>query len=153
MGQLSELFPEFLDLIDEVSIKNWKDWYVNKYPDAIEHATTKIFLQIKNLQEAIKLIDRNLIKKWVEDLVIVKTYNGLYVQYAVLAALAEKLNLSFRLAEPDEESAGIDGFVGDIPYSIKPDTYKTMDRLSESINVTKIFYKKTKTGLTVEVEE
>lgn len=26
-------------------------------------------------------------------------------------------------------------YVGDIPYSVKPDTYKTMERLSETISV------------------
>lgn len=48
---------------------------------------------------------------------------------------------------------GIDGFVDDTPYSIKPDSYKTMERLSERIEVKMIFYTKTKTGLTIEVED
>jgi len=29
---------------------------------------------------------------------------------------------NYRLAEPDEESKGIDGYIGDIPVSIKPNT-------------------------------
>ena len=60
---------------------------------------------------------------------------------------------AYRLATPDEESVGIDGYVGNVPYSVKPDTYKTMGRLSETIAVKMIYYTKTKTGLTVEVEE
>jgi len=43
--------------------------------------------------------------------------------------------------------------VGDTPYSVKPDTYKTMGRLSETIDVKMIYYTKTKTGLKIEVEE
>ena len=39
------------------------------------------------------------------------------------------------------------------PYSIKPDTYKTMSRLSESINVKMIYYTKTKSGIEIEFEE
>ena len=84
---------------------------------------------------------------------ITKTFNGLYVQKAILASLAERKGTAYRLATPDEESVGIDGYVGNVPYSVKPDTYKTMERLSETIAVKIIYYTKTRTGLTVEVEE
>ena len=94
-----------------------------------------------------------MVEQWVEDLVIYKTFNGLYVQKAILASLAERKETTYRLATPEEESVGIDGYVRDVPYSIKPDTYKTMNRLSETINVKMIYYTKKKTGLTIEVEE
>ena len=48
---------------------------------------------------------------------------------------------------------GIDGYVGDTAYSIKPDTYKTMDRLSETIDANMIYYTKTKPGLKVNVDD
>jgi hypothetical protein len=153
VGQLSDLLPEFLDKESDISESNWREWYLKKYPTAIDDATTKIFSQVENLKEAIKLVDRDLVRKWVEDLVITKTYNGLYVQKVILASLASKTNEDYRLATPEEESKGIDGFVGSIAYSIKPLTYKTMDRLSEVIDVKMIYYTKTKTGLTVKVDE
>ena len=77
----------------------------------------------------------------------------MYFQKAILAKLAEIKNSNYRLAKPDEESRGIDGYVDNIAYSIKPDTYKTMGRLSETIAVKMIYYTKTKNGLTIEVEE
>ena len=153
VGQMSELFPEFMDSGEEITIVNWKKWYTEKHPEAFDTATDKIFAQVKNLESAIPLIDRNMVQQWVEDLVINKTFNGMYVQKAILASLAEKEHNSFRLATPAEESRGIDGFVGDVAYSIKPESYKTMGRLSESIDVKMIFYSKTKTGLKIEVEE
>lgn len=153
VGQMSELFPEFMDSRSDITIENWRDWYTQKYPDAFEKATNKIYAQVQNLREAIQLIDREMVEQWVEDLVIYKTFNGLYVQKAILASLAERKETTYRLATPEEESVGIDGYVGDVPYSIKPDTYKTMNRLSETINVKMIYYTKKKTGLTIEVEE
>ncbi|MCX8153404.1 MAG: MjaI family restriction endonuclease [Candidatus Bathyarchaeota archaeon] len=39
------------------------------------------------------------------------------------------------VAIPSEESKGIDGFIGNESVSIKPITYKTMNRLPESINI------------------
>ena len=153
VGQLSDLFPEYEESTDAVSIIGWKNWYLERYPDAINEATAKIFDQVENLKEAIKLIDKEMVRNWVEDLVITKTYNGLYVQEAILLKLSEKCGKKYRLATPEEESQGIDGYVGNIPYSVKPETYKTMGRLSETIAVKMIYYSKTKTGLTIEVEE
>ena len=150
---MSELFPEFMASDAETTIDNWYDWYVKRYPDAFEKATDKIYAQVQNLRDAITLIDREMVKHWVEDLVITKTFNGMYVQKAILTFLAERKRTTYRLATPKEESVGIDGYVGDVPYSIKPDSYKTMNRLSETIAVKMIYYTKNKTGLKIEVED
>ena len=152
VGQMSDLFPEFMNSSDSITIEDWENWYLKRYHDAIDNATEKIYEQVQNLKKAITLIDKDMVHDWVNDLVINKTYNGLYVQRAILSSLAQKLNKEYRLANPSEESVGIDGYVGDTPYSIKPDTYKIMNRLSESINVKMIYYTKTKTGLNIEIE-
>lgn len=153
VGQMSDLFPQFMEECDEITIDNWKRWYQAQYPDSFEKATEKIYAQVQNLKKAIPLIDKEMVEKWVEDLVIYKTFNGLYVQKAILAFIAQKQGADYRLATPAEESKGIDGFIGDTPYSVKPTTYKTMGRLSEVIEVKMVYYEKTKTGLKIEVEE
>lgn len=153
VGQMSDLFPKFLESNEEKTIDGWRRWYTERYPDAFDKATDKIWAQVNNLRNAISFIDKDMVEKWVEDLVIYKTFNGLYVQKAILASLAKENGTTYRLATPAEESQGIDGYVGDIPYSVKPDTYKTMGRLSEVINVRMIYYTKTKTGLKIEVED
>lgn len=153
VGQLSDLFPEYQASTYNVAISDWKEWYTEKYPGAIEEATDKIFNQVENLKEAIKLIDKSMVRKWVEDLVISKTFSGMYVQRAILAKISDMRKEPFRLASPEEESKGIDGYVGDTAYSIKPVTYKTMGRLSESIDIKMIYYSKKKSGLLVETEE
>ena len=153
VGQMSELFPEFVSKTEYVAIEYWKRFYVMQHPDAFEEATDKIYAQIENLRDAIQLIDRDMVQRWVEDLIINKTFNGMYVQKAILASLADLKDTDYRLATPDEEAKGIDGYVGDVAYSVKPDTYKTMNRLSETIDVKMIYYTKTKTGLKIEVED
>ena len=153
IGQMSELFPEFVNSTHHVVIEYWKQFYLMKHPEAFKEATDRIYAQIENLREAIQLIDREMVERWVEDLIINKTFNGMYVQKAILASLADLKDTDYRLATPEEEAKGIDGFVGGVPYSVKPDTYKTMDRLSEVIDVKMIYYTKTKTGLKIEVED
>ena len=152
VGQLSELFQEYQKNTDEISIDTWEKWYLSKYPKAIEDATNRIYEQIQNLKNAITLIDRDMIQKWVEDLIITKTYNGLYIQKAIFSKIAKIKQKDFRLAKTEEEAIGIDGYIDNIPYSIKPDTYKTMSRLSESIEVKIIYYTKTKSGIEIEFD-
>jgi len=153
VGKMSELFPEYVASTEKVTISGWKEWYMQSHPQALDRAVAKIHNQVENLRKALPLIDDQMIRNWAEDLLINKTFNGMYVQKAILASLAKRKGTTYRLATPDEESQGIDGYVGNKPYSIKPDTYKTMGRLSERIDVTMIYYTKTKTGLKIEVEE
>ena len=104
VGQLSDLFPEYQASTCNIDISDWEEWYTEKYPDAIEEATDKIFNQVENLKEAIKLIDKSMVRKWVEDLVISKTFSGMYVQRAILAKISDMREEPFRLASPEEES-------------------------------------------------
>lgn len=148
VGQLTELIKE----CPERTYEGWKKWYLSKYPNAIENATERINEMMDNLKEAIKSIDKSMIKKWVEDLVLEKTFIGLRFQEAILKKVASIKNTNYRLAEPKEESQGIDGFIGDIPVSIKPITYKTKDALREEIKAKVIFYNKTKSGLEIDAD-
>lgn len=155
VGKLSDIFPEFEDTTDEMTINKWKEWYLSRYPDAIDNAAYKIWKQVENLKDAITLIDKDMVKRWVEDLVITKTYNGLYFQQAILKKVSNILGLPYRLATAEEESKGIDGYIGNIAYSIKPDTYKSTNArsISDDINVRMIYYTKKTTGITVEIED
>ncbi len=69
-----------------------------------------------------------MIADWVDDFLINKTFTGLYFQKAILASLADKRKTTYRLATPEEESIGIDGYVEDTPYSIKPNSYNYKKR-------------------------
>ena len=153
VGQMSELFPEFLSNTEKITLEYWKRFYIKSHPNAFIEATDKIYAQIENLRSAIQLIDRDMVERWVEDLIINKTFNGMYVQKAILAFLADLKDTDYRLATVEEEAKGIDGYVGKTPYSVKPYTYKTMGRLSETIEVKMIYYAKTKNGLKIDVED
>ena len=148
VGQLTELIKE----CPERTYEGWKKWYLSKYPNAIENATERISEMMNNLKEVIKSIDKSMIKKWAEDLVLEKTFIGLRFQEAILKKVASVKNTNYRLAEPKEESQGIDGFIDDVAVSIKPITYKTKDALREEIKAKIIFYNKIKSGLEIDAD-
>lgn len=149
VGQMSELIQQFTGK----TISDWEKWYLKQKYNAIKNATEKIIQMMKNFENTIKKIDKSTVEKWVKDLVIVKTFIGLRFQEAILKKGAEIKNTNYRLAEPDEESKGIDGYIGDIAVSIKPHTYKTKASLSERISIKIIYYKKIGKGLEVDYSE
>ena len=153
VGTLSEIFQEYMNNNKNISIEDWREWYLKKYPDAIDNAAEKIEGSINDLKKAIKLITKKMIYEWAEDLVINKTFNGLYIQKAILQKLAQIKKENYRLATKEEESHGIDGYVGDTAYSIKSISYKT-NRLNEKINVKMIYYNKiSEDSFDIEIED
>jgi hypothetical protein len=148
VGQLTDLIKEFSgETLDE-----WERWYLQKYPDAIKTAKEKILSMLENLKKTMQRIDENVVNDWVKDLVIVQTFIGLQFQEAILKKGAEIKGVGYRIAEKADESKGIDGYIGKIPVSIKPDTYKIMS-LNEEIPVKVIYYKKVKNGIEVDYSE
>lgn len=146
---MSELIQEF----SGKSIKEWEEWYLKKHPDAIQKATEKIAQMIENFRSVMAEIDPQLIENWVRDLVIIKTFIGLKFQEAILSKVADLLNTNYRLATPEEEAQGIDGFIGNMPISIKPESYKQKKELRETIAAKIIYYHKVKDGITIDLEE
>ena len=148
VGQMSELIKEF----PEKEYDDWVKWYSNQMPDAVEEATEKIYKMVLNLKEAIEKIDKELVRKWVKDLVLTKTFVGFCFQESILKRIAEIKGVNYQSSSPADESKGIDGYIGEIPVSIKPVTYKTKSMLSENINVKMIFYEKVKDGIKVQFD-
>lgn len=149
VGQMSDLVQE----CPGRTVAEWETWYNQKYPTAIDEATDKVYAMIEELRRVIVQIDRNMVRAWVEDLVITKTFVGLRFQEAILRRVAEHLGRPYHLSTPNDEAKGIDGYINDVPVSIKPATYKSKRQtLSEQIGAAIIFYEKKKTGLTVEFD-
>ncbi|MDD6196533.1 MjaI family restriction endonuclease [[Clostridium] aminophilum] len=155
VGQLSELFPEFQASGLPSTIESWEKWYSEKYPNAIDTATDRVYEQICNLRNVLPIIDKKMVHRWVKDLVINKTFYGLSFQQIILASYAKRVGAyAYRIADPNDESKGIDGYVNDIPFSVKPITYKEMNRLPEQIPYKMIYYVKTSNGdLQIDVED
>lgn len=126
VGQMSELVKE----CPYKNFEGWRRWYIERYPNAIDDATDKLMKMLENFKDVLDKLDRGEIKKWVEDLVLVKTFLGLRVQEPVLKYFATILKEDYRLSTPEEESKGIDGYIGDVSLSIKPFTYKEKEKVA-----------------------
>ena len=149
VGQMSDLIQEF----PGTKLKEWEEWYLNKHPESLSLAANKVFEMVVNFKDVMTKIDREMVEKWVKDLVILKTFIGLKFQEAILKSVATELKTTYRLATPEEESQGIDGLIGEKPVSIKPTSYEMKKSLSEKIEVPFIFYEKLKDGIKISFDE
>jgi len=146
VGQLTDLIQEF----PGKTLEEWEQWYLRRYPNAINNAKEKIIYMLENFKDAMRKIDEDMVYEWARDLVIVQTFVGLQFQEAILKKGAEIKGVNYKMSEKTDESQGIDGYLGDIPVSIKPDTYKLKKSLREEIPAKVIFYKKIKNGIEVD---
>jgi len=149
VGQMSELIQKFRGR----KLDEWEKWYLSSHPEAIEKAKTKIMQMIENFKQVITQIDEEMIRALVKDLIIVKTFVGLKFQEAILKRIATHTGKSYRVSVPEEEAKGIDGYIGDNPISIKPQTYESKQMLPESIGVQIIYYDKVKDGINIFFDE
>ena len=145
VGQMSDLIQEY----PGKTYEEWVTWYKDKMPNAIERATKRVSAMVENLKTAIHFIDEDLVRKWVADLVFTKTYIGLRFQEIILKKIASIKGQPYRFSTPEEESQGIDGYIGDKPVSIKPITYKTKTMYGEEIVGKIIYYEKKSNGIEV----
>lgn len=148
VGQLSDLIQEF----PGKRYEEWGAWYQQRHPQAINDATRRIYDMVLKLKTAAEDIDEDMVKRWVRDLILTKTFVGMCFQQAIIKKIATIKAQSFKWASPEEESRGIDGWIGDTAVSIKPVTYKTKNMLRENIEVAMIYYDKKKDGITVEFD-
>lgn len=149
VGQMTELVPPNKNKTQ----KEWEELYFERYPDAIDNATEKVYNMILNFREAMDSIDKNMVKEWVSDLVLIKSREGILIQEAILEHMAKKNNTTYRLSTPEEESKGIDGYIDEKPIQIKPETYLKEAQLQEEFSCDIIYYKKTKKYLNIYFEE
>ncbi|MGM0452495.1 MAG: MjaI family restriction endonuclease [Thermodesulfobacteriota bacterium] len=145
VGQMSELINDF----DGDSYDQWVRWYLDRRPDAIDTATDRTYKMIEKMRRAMADIDRKMVRRWIEELVLTKTYVGLRFQKSILKKMAEEKDLPYRPADPSEESKGIDGYIGTDAVSIKPVTFLDQPLLQDEIPAEVIFYEKVRGGINV----
>jgi hypothetical protein len=148
VGQMSDLIQQF----DGRTLDDWAAWYQERYPDAISEAIRLIRNKLSEFKYVIDNITDEMIKLWVKDLVLVKTFIGLKFQEAILKRVTDATGLDYSLASPEQEASGIDGLVGNHEVSIKPSSWKDQVIQRENLQGVLIYYRKTDDGLEIEFE-
>lgn len=91
VGQVSELIRE----CPAQDYEGWRDWYLARYPMAIDEATDRIVAMLDRMRDAMHEIDRETVRRWVTELVLEQTFVGLRVERAILEEAAHRLGMAF----------------------------------------------------------
>ena len=104
------------------SLNEYRKFYLSKYPRTINKAVDEILEDFKRFGLPLKKRQehKKYVRLFVEELVINQSYRGLKVQEVIFVKMSNILKQDYRWSTDKEDSSGIDGFIGDIPISIKP---------------------------------
>jgi len=156
VGELAtKIFPEFIANKKGHTPTEWKEYYLANHKANYDSALNKLKEKFKDVKATVNNISENDLQAWLDDFLFTKTFNGLYYQDAILKDIAEKTGKELISASPQDESLGIDGYIGGKAYSIKPESYKqTLSSHHEKINATMVYYKDIdKKSFEYEIEE
>ena len=125
VGQLTEEFPEFAEYCRrnsiEYTVDSWKKYHMEKHPGARDISKKKIMGMLENFRESLDAIDESLVEEWVDDLLYSKTFLGLDIENIIFNYF-ENLGHTVKKSTPAEESRGIDLYIDNKPYQIKPES-------------------------------
>ena len=66
VGQMTDLFDQF----SGSGFQEWRTWYLQEKPGAIDDAADRVDAMLELLREALPSIDKGMVRDWVEDLVV-----------------------------------------------------------------------------------
>jgi hypothetical protein len=150
---MSELIKQWERESQDHNYESWKKWYYRNRPNGVNDAVRRVKAKLVEFKDLLLDLDDDTIRLWVEDLVIDQTFIGLRFQEGIIKKVASLVGMPHRLATAGEESQGIDGFIGQLPVSVKPDMYKVEKHLREKIRAPIIYYRKGEDGIVFDVSE
>lgn len=158
VGQVSEEIQLFRadDKYQGHSLDDWKKWHLEHHEDGkgIERAIDETWRKFQDVLKSLSTVTKDDVKKWMEDFVYSKTYDGLMVQNAIIASIAKDLKVPYRLATPEQEKQGIDGLINGKPVQIKSETYKqTGKKHNEEITCPVVYYSKKDKNIIFQYED
>ena len=124
VGSLKEMWNEFSDTSLPDTLENWEAFYADRHgTEGLDIATEKLYEMIQKM--GISWIDETLCADYVREIVYNKTHFGLGGESTAIAVVAAYFDLPYRFSNAEEESQGIDAWIGEHPVQVKPaDSYK-----------------------------
>jgi hypothetical protein len=123
------------------SIEEWKKYLTDVDPYIIDKVVSKIMDKSIEMCITAPYLNYDTIKIWAEDLIFNKTFIGFYIENLVFDTVSKKFGLKFhRQLTSNDESQGIDGYLNDKPFNVKPKTFKNKKTPSNKVNCEIIYY-------------
>lgn len=148
VGSIDEILEEFEAKNPDATFEDWVEYYKEQHNGEVkvQRAAKKTHDMVENMREAIELITYEMIREWVEDLIIYKSYMGFDAREVIIPKLGSELQVSSRLASPEEMADGISGYLGDQPICLRSLKHDDGPAMYEDPGVPVVYYEETDSG-------
>jgi hypothetical protein len=120
VGSMKEQFSQFLSSGGR-TLEEWEQWYEARGgKNKIQQSADKLYEMLEKMPVDNNIFTRDLAYKYIEELVYNKTHYGMSGEYHAVVAAAEYFESEYKFSTPEEESQGIDAWIGSTPVQVKP---------------------------------
>lgn len=122
VGSMKEFFTEFLQSRCGLSVDDWEQFYRQEKngTERIRVAAAKLHDYLNKMPLDHSVFTFELAEQYISDLVINKTHYGMSGEYYAVVAAAAHFGQSYRFSTAEEETQGIDAWIGATPVQVKP---------------------------------
>ncbi|AXR82299.1 MjaI family restriction endonuclease [Natrarchaeobaculum sulfurireducens] len=148
VGSLDEILEEFEAENPDATFEDWVDYYYQKYNGEVKvhRAAKKTYDMVENMRDAIDLITDEMVEQWVEDLILYKSYMGFDAREVIIPKLGRELQVTSRLAGPEEMAEGVSGYLGDQPICLRSTKHDKGPAMYEDLEAPVLYYEETDSG-------
>lgn len=148
VGSLDEILEEFEAEHPDGTFEDWVEYYNKRYNGEVkvQRAAKKTYDMVENMREAIDLITYDMVEQWVEDLILYKSYMGFDAREVIIPKLGRELQVSSRLAGPEEMAEGISGYLGEQPICLRSTKHDKGPAMYEDTDIPVVYYEETDSG-------
>lgn len=167
IGQMSELACDFIEQNPKADHEDWIEYYNSNFPgifdecfDMFRKYVCKCWPEYFSCTEEELLLDDKFnlnLYNYFYNLVFIKTFYGFYYQEFIFTELSKIENKVYKKSSVKEDAAHIDGYLGTMKCSIKPESWRIHSNMSPikiSDDIKMIYYEKLEgnRGITVEYD-
>lgn len=120
VGSMKETWLQMKEEGVKGTLDNWETYYNSQHnPEALIEAGKKTYAMISAMN--IGGIDEEMCIDYIKEVVYNKTHMGMGGEEMAVEVVANYYNLPYRFSNAEEESQGIDAWIGDMPVQVKPE--------------------------------
>jgi len=120
VGSMKETWLEMKDKGIPGTLDNWTNYYNGKFGEKnLAEAGKKTYEMIKLMK--IGGISEEMCLDYIKEVIYNKTHMGMGGEEMAVEVVAAHFGQDYRFGTPEEESEGIDAWIGDHPVQVKPE--------------------------------
>lgn len=150
VGKVNDMIDEFEKEYPNGTYEDWVVFYEQEYDgnERIDQGAEKLYLMIQKMKEALETIDKEMAHRYIEELVLYKSYMDNDIVEVCLKKLSSVYNTEYEIAHKQQ----VDGFISGHPIRIVSLRDATDTESSRKNNYSTVYYTINKSNDSIEID-